>query len=80
MQCDSQTDTCQEPLRHHHHRFIDMPAEDDRLKVIETLRSCVADDPIRTLVHGMTALGLVEVTRKRLTPSLEEQLKKVLDT
>ena len=54
--------------------FIDMDSENDRAALIEHLREALAGDPNRTQVLGMTALGLVEMTRKRERPSLSAQL------
>lgn len=55
--------------------FINMedPGKDDSL--LRELRILAKKDPIQTTVVDMTALGLVEITRKKTTRSLAEQLK-----
>ncbi|KGX89201.1 Rne/Rng family ribonuclease [Pontibacillus litoralis] len=50
--------------------FISMKRREDQQKVLQTLKQAVRHDPIRTEVHDFTALGLVELTRKREAPSL----------
>jgi ribonuclease G len=55
--------------------FIDLNFEEDRIKLIEALNNSLKDDPIRVINHGLTSLGIVELTRKRLEPCLEDKLK-----
>jgi len=45
--------------------FIDMEAETDRSLVLERLKECFEMDRIKTVIHGWTQLGLLEMTRKR---------------
>ena len=52
--------------------FIDMERETNRQMVVEALREAMSDDRSRTKVLGMSELGLVEMTRKRVRESLEE--------
>ncbi len=54
--------------------FIDMEADEDRELLMEHLRAAVRKDPIKTTVVDMTKLNLVEITRKKLQPSLYQQL------
>lgn len=54
--------------------FIDMEADEDKERLMEHLRAAVRKDPIKTTVVDMTKLNLVEVTRKKLQPSLYQQL------
>jgi ribonuclease G len=54
--------------------FIDMDEEDHRNQVIATLEKYLQQDPTRTYVHGITQLGLVEITRKRTTENLQQML------
>ena len=54
--------------------FIDMDSEDDREALIEHLREALKADPNRTNVLGVTALGLVEMTRKKERRPLHRQL------
>lgn len=46
--------------------FIDMSDEKDRLEVIDALKEALRCDNTKTVVVGMTGLGLVEVTRKKI--------------
>ena len=50
--------------------FIDMQKEVHREKVLSVLREELVNDRARTEVVNMSALGLVEMTRKRIRPSL----------
>ena len=45
--------------------FIDMDAEADRERVRKELEICFREDRIKTVIHGYTSLGLMEMTRKR---------------
>lgn len=54
--------------------FIDMEAEEDRNLLMEELRSSVRKDPVKTTVVDMTKLNLVEITRKKVRPSLYQQI------
>lgn len=50
--------------------FIDMEKEVNREKVLSALKDELKKDRARTNVSSMSALGLVEMTRKRTRPSL----------
>ncbi|HJO35044.1 MAG: ribonuclease G [Pseudomonadota bacterium] len=50
--------------------FIDMEDEDHRRQVLRALEKCLERDPARTKLSGVSALGLVEMTRKRTRESL----------
>lgn len=50
--------------------FIDMESKENKRKVIETLRDGFNNDKARTKVFEIGPLGLVEMTRKRVRPSL----------
>ncbi len=54
--------------------FIDMDEEQHKQQVLKTLENYIASDPTRTYIHGITQLGLVEITRKRTTESLQQML------
>lgn len=54
--------------------FIDMEKESHREKVIEALKAEVEKDRAKTNVLSMSQLGLVEMTRKRIRPSLIKTL------
>ncbi len=50
--------------------FIDMEAQANRDRVVNELRSHMAQDRARTRVYDVSDLGLVEMTRQRVRPSL----------
>lgn len=54
--------------------FIDMEKEAHREKVLSALREDLVKDRARTTVVSMSNLGLVEMTRKRIRPSLVKTL------
>ncbi len=54
--------------------FIDMATEEHRDKIMKALAEEVKSDSARVTVVSMTGLGLVEMTRKRLRPSLLRSL------
>lgn len=54
--------------------FIDMEKESHREKVLSTLTDEIKQDRARTQVMSMSSLGLVEITRKRIRPSLIREL------
>ncbi|HUY63631.1 MAG TPA: Rne/Rng family ribonuclease [Acidimicrobiales bacterium] len=54
--------------------FIDMEIRDNRDKVASALRSALARDKTRTQVFDISELGLVEMTRKRVSEGLVESL------
>ena len=54
--------------------FIDMELRDNREKVAAALRAALARDKTRTQVFDISELGLVEMTRKRISEGLIESL------
>lgn len=54
--------------------FIDMHDEDHKRRVLHSLEAAMAKDNVKFSVHGFSALGLVEMTRKRTRESLEHVL------
>lgn len=55
--------------------FIDMSIEDHRRKVIDKLNASIKNDRTKTYVLGLTNLGLVEMTRKKVRQDLSEYLQ-----
>ena len=53
--------------------FIDMAEEDDRAAVQEALTAAFLQDRVKTVIHGFTALGLMEITRRRSRRSLRDE-------
>ncbi|KMQ85090.1 ribonuclease g [Lasius niger] len=54
--------------------FIDMNDEEHKRQVLRMLEKGLTRDYAKTTVYPMSSLGLVEMTRKRTTESLENQL------
>lgn len=50
--------------------FIDMDKETDRNEVACELKELFRHDRIKTVIHGWTSLGLMEITRKRTRQSV----------
>jgi ribonuclease G len=55
--------------------FLNFQSKTDEKKVIDALQSAISDDPCTVQIHGSTKLGLVEITRKRRTPPLEDRFE-----
>ncbi len=56
--------------------MIDMVSRAHQQAVLDALNNAFAADRVKTVVHGFTSLGLVEMTRRRSRPPLREMLKK----
>lgn len=54
--------------------FINMRDEKDRKAIIQLLKEEFARDYERTIIYGFTALGILEMSRKRTKPSLLNQM------
>ena len=55
--------------------FIDMERHDDRNKVMKALSEALKKDRTKTHIVGLTELGLVQLTRKRVNKDLDELLR-----
>ncbi|MGB4214927.1 MAG: Rne/Rng family ribonuclease, partial [Dethiobacteria bacterium] len=55
--------------------FIDMTIEEHRKKVLSRLNESIKHDRTKTYVLGLTSLGLVEMTRKKVRQDLSEVLQ-----
>ena len=53
--------------------FINQKSEENTQKLLHEFKYCLAQDPIQTTLVDMTALGLVEVTRKKIRRPLYEE-------
>ena len=45
--------------------MIDMATDESSQKVLDALEAAFARDRVKTVIHGFTSLGLIEMTRKR---------------
>lgn len=59
--------------------FINMEEEEDKKELLKILQGYLRKDPIKAAVVDMTPLNIVEVTRKKVEKSLEEEIKKRKD-
>ena len=53
--------------------FIDMESETDRSLVCDRLETCFSYDRVKTVIHGWTRLGLMEMTRKRTGKEIRQE-------
>lgn len=53
--------------------MIDMEAEEHRQQVLDALREAFAADRVKTVIHGFTSLGLIEMTRKKSRVPLRDE-------
>lgn len=60
--------------------FIDMEDEAHRNLVLESMEEALRGERSRSQVHGITGLGLMELTRKRVRESLSRQLNETCPT
>ncbi len=60
--------------------FIDMRREEDRLEVLQVFQDALKHDRTKTNVVGLTGLGLVEMTRKKVRQNLQASLSKTCPT
>lgn len=54
--------------------FIDMHQNENRQTVMETLKTALKRDRTKTTVLGMTSLGLIEMTRKKVRQELDSMI------
>lgn len=56
--------------------MIDMVSREDHQAVLDELARCFKADRVKTVIHGFTSLGLVEMTRRRSRPPLKDVISK----
>jgi Rne/Rng family ribonuclease len=54
--------------------FIRMKDDKERKQLLTHIERLIDDDPCTVQIHGFTALGLLEITRQRRTPTLFERV------
>lgn len=59
--------------------FIDMQSDADRARVLAAMEQAASDDRVKTVIHGFTSLGLLEMTRKRTRDTLSDTLTQPCD-
>lgn len=55
--------------------FIDLEEKESNEELLCLFRERLREDPVKTVLVDMTALGLVEITRKKVRKPLHEQVK-----
>ncbi len=55
--------------------FVNIKDKEQREQFFQELRTMAQRDPVPTKVHDITALGIVEITRKKVSHPLAEQLQ-----
>lgn len=50
--------------------FIDMPDDAARSRLTSAMAQLLARDPVKTMIHGITPLGIMELTRRRADEAL----------
>ncbi len=56
--------------------FINTGTKDERSRLLQAIEAAVGEDGANTQVHGFTRLGILEITRRRRTAGLAENLAK----
>ena len=59
--------------------FVDMPSDRQRSQVLAALQNYLTRERQKTVLHGFTSLGLLEMTRKRTGITLRDRLKEPCD-
>jgi ribonuclease G len=57
--------------------FLKMKNKDDEAALIKSFEDAISEDPCTVQLHGITPLGLMEITRARRTPALSERFESV---
>lgn len=59
--------------------FLKMGGKVEKEQLVETLQRAAEADPCTVQIHGLTALGLMEITRKQRTPPLLLRMDSALE-
>jgi len=59
--------------------FVDMDSEEKQARISAALQKEIARERQKTVIHGFTSLGILEMTRKRTGVSLRDLLKEPCD-
>ena len=55
--------------------FINLKKKEHEARLLEYMKSLLKQDSVTANVVDMTGLGLMELTRKKISPSFAEQMK-----
>ncbi len=53
--------------------FVDLAGKRDRARLFSAVRAALAADPVPVQAFAMSALGLIEISRQRVGPTLAER-------
>lgn len=59
--------------------FLKMRSKDDEAKLLKTFEDNIMDDPCTVQIHGLSGLGLMEITRARRTPALADRFESIFE-
>lgn len=59
--------------------FLKLKTKPEQKTLLDALKLALESDPCTVQIHGLTALGLVELTRKKRTPTLHERFDSALE-
>ena len=57
--------------------FLKMKSKDDEAAFLKAFEDAVMEDPCTVQLHGLSSLGLMEITRARRTPALSDRFESV---
>jgi Rne/Rng family ribonuclease len=59
--------------------FLKMRSKDDQNALLSAFENFITDDPCTVHVHGISKMGLVEITRARRTPALSDRFETIFE-
>lgn len=59
--------------------FLKMRSKDDEAALLKAFEDFIMDDPCTVQVHGLSGLGLMEITRARRTPALADRFETIFE-
>jgi Rne/Rng family ribonuclease len=57
--------------------FLKMKSKDDEAALLKSFENAIMDDPCTVQIHGISPLGLMEITRSRRTPPLQDRFESI---
>lgn len=59
--------------------FLKMKSKDEQAALLKAFEDFTMDDPCTVQIHGITPLGLMEITRARRTPPLHDRFETIFE-
>lgn len=59
--------------------FLKMRSKDDEAALLKAFEDHIMDDPCTVQIHGLSSLGLMEITRSRRTPALADRFETIFE-